>query len=147
MTVQDPTTETLSTDERDALVTIGRRIVADILDLTDRLTEVKRRLRDGVPVGTSVEVDGVKFAVQSNRRFDLERAVALLPDETARKACEVWTRTVNYDALRAAYGDRADDFVTSDVAYDARKVKALLSPAIVDSVCMVDAGEHKVVGL
>ena len=120
MTVQDPTAAALSEAERDALVLAGRRVVADILDLADQLNDIKRRLREGVPVGTAVEIDGQKFALQPNRRFDLDRALALLSDEQ-RKMCEVAT-------------------------YDAKKVKAMLPPVVLESA-MMDAGEPKVLGL
>lgn len=96
------------------------RLDAEIKDLQDMQNTLKNELRAAVDVGWKAYADdGTPFlTVQPNRRFNLERATALL-DPQLLELC------------------RPD-------GYDPKKVKQYLPPLLVDQ-CMEPVGAPKVV--
>ena len=107
-------------DDTDTAQLIERlhAVSADIAELQGVADTLKGELRDRLTVGTYSMNGSDVLAIRPNRRLDLERAVALIPEQL-REAC------------------RAD-------TYDAKKVRQYLAPALLESV-MVEVGEPRVV--
>lgn len=90
----------------EALVAEYATLQARQAEITDRLNTIKAAIRDGLPTG-SYTAAGLKVTIRApSRTLNLQKAVALLPDE-AKVLCQVTT-------------------------YDAKKVKSLLAPAVLD---------------
>jgi hypothetical protein len=107
---------TIDTDQVAGLVRAWRSLEQKRLDIVDEQVEVKAQIRKLLEVGDTLDVDGKAIRCQPNRRFDVDRGVALL-ESAIRDIC----RTESYDPA---------------------KVKQHLTPALL-SACMVEQGEPK----
>lgn len=92
-------------------------VTADIAELSGIADTLKAELRTRLPAGTYSMNGADVIAIRPNRRLDIDAAVALVP-EPLHEQC------------------RPD-------GYDAKKVRAFLAPALVESV-MVEVGAPRV---
>lgn len=109
----------LSDEALEALVRRHRELGSQIAELKGEQDEIKTRIDDGVAVGWSLNVDGVKASKREpNRSFDMVTAVTLLSPE-AKEACI--QRSFDPKAVRDAVEKAGllDECMVSDLAKSA----------------------------